>query len=412
MTKGDLEKAGDQSGSTVKEDYRDVVDAKDQACSGLQFDPDIDYAAASTYNIYHRKEGKEHFIITPVTSQYRERCNPRKKEKPSDIFRNLQDLPLEVQGNSFFVHKPYVSFHHTPRTLRRGPTKESPAVCLVQNSWFWRRWGLQFGEKLRHAVDPRGVIPEEYASDSIGNSRIGDSQTTKLKGYKVRSWRLWGESGKDYHRKVNADRKAGTSSDEARLFKPLKQPLVDEEVHFWWHSPFTHKTRHYNFTYAGLEFYWKGTGTVKESRTCGFWLRFHHVKLCVRVPIVATFDSANGNAPVKRTVTRGSFLSRFSSKNAGFREVCLAKYTSSLAATKAGTLDIYDDVLHRLMVEGVIPVADEGTRRELEEAGPVGVKGFRLYEVIVATAMCMVIAEWQKRMLLLVLIELGGSAGG
>ena len=171
---------------------------------------------------------------------------------------------------------------------------------------------------------------------------------------------------------------------------------------------FSHKTRLYRFEHAGLDFYWKGTGTVKETKTCGWFMRFHHLKLCVRVPIVATSDDSG---PVKRAVSRGSILSPFRGKSAGFREVCLAKYTSSICAKKAGVLEIYDDVIHRLSLDGVIGM-DSEKRRELETAGIIGVKNLRLYDIIVASAMCMMIGEWQKRMVIIAILAAGGEGGG
>jgi hypothetical protein len=362
--------------------------------SGLDFDPTIDYAASSTYNIYHRKDAKQHFIITPLVSRYRENVHPRPKLKDQDIFRHPDRVPAGVAENSFFVHKPYVSFHHPPRTLRRGLTKDAPVVGLVHNSSFWRRWRVQFGEQLKDVIDPRGVVPEEY-----------EDAKSRTKGYKVRSWRLWGESGKAYHAQVNADRKAGIGKPPV---KPLNGPLIDEEVNFKWHSPFGRKPRHYQFTYAGAEFYWKGTGTVKEHRTCGWFMRYHHVKLCVRVPIDVISSSTDSSGPIKRTVSRG--FSRFGSKSQAFREVCLGKYTSSIFTKKAGVLHLYDDVIHRLLMDGVIAL-DPEQKKTLEVAGAIGVKKLRLYEIIVTTAMCMVIGEQQKRELIIALIALGGEGG-
>jgi len=364
--------------------------------------PDIDFAAASTYNIYHRKDEKEHFIITPVTSKYREYSNPRKALKNQDIFRHPDKLPKAAAQNTYYIRRPYVSFHHAPRTLRKGSTKDAPTVCLIHNSSFWRKWKIQFGADLHHVVDPRGVVPKEYEYPAQPAQKI-----SRVKGYKVRSWRLWGETGKAYHRRVNDERKSGQGAQHP-VEKPIRQPVIDEEVHFSWHSPFSHKTRLYRFEHAGLDFYWKGTGTVKETKTCGWFMRFHHLKLCVRVPIVATSDDSG---PVKRAVSRGSILSPFRGKSAGFREVCLAKYTSSICAKKAGVLEIYDDVIHRLSLDGVIGM-DSEKRRELETAGIIGVKNLRLYDIIVASAMCMMIGEWQKRMVIIAILAAGGEGGG
>jgi hypothetical protein len=365
-------------------------------------DPNIDFAAASTYNIYHRKDEKCHYIVTPITSKYREKSSLRKALKDQDIFRHPEKLPKAAAGNTFFVHEPYVSFHHAPRTLRRGPEKDGPVVCLINNSWFWRKWRLQFGEQLKHAIDPRGVVPKEYAA-----AAARDGKVSRLKGYRVRTWRLWGETGKEHHRKVNEVRKSGVLIGPSSE-KPLRQPIIDEEVQFSWHSPFTHKPRHYRFDYAGLEFYWKGTGTVKESKTCGWFMRFHHVKLCVRLPISAIADESDG--PVKRTLSSGSMLSPFRSRSNGFREVCLARYTSSIITNKAGVLQVYDDVVYRLLMEGVI-VMDTAKKRDLEASGVVGVKALRLYEIIIASALCMIIGEWQKRQVLIAILAAGGEGG-
>lgn len=53
---------------------------------------------------------------------------------------------------------------------------------------------MQFGELLADArvVDPRGAVSLPYNS---GKPRVGEKA---IKGYKVRKWRLWGETGKRY----------------------------------------------------------------------------------------------------------------------------------------------------------------------------------------------------------------------
>jgi hypothetical protein len=367
---------------------------------------DVDLATASTYNIYFRKENKEHFIITPLASPGRDRVTKcRRKLDEFDVFRDA--MPKAAEENTFFVHQPALAFHHPPRTLRHGPYKFSPVICLINNSWFWRKWILQFGSQLSEpgVVDPRGVVSAQYGADKR------DGKGLQAKGYQVRSWRMWGESGKAYHKRFNEERKAG-KLDPISQRKALDKPLIEDVVYFSWHSPFTHKPRHYRFNYAGLEFYWKGTGTVKESRTCGWWLRFNHVKLCVRVPITVTATpSSDADGPIRRTTTWGSILTRFGTKSAGFREVCPAKFTSSMGCKKAGVLQIYDDAIHRLLLDGVVHL-DDKEKRELEDSGVAAVKKLRLYEIILATAMCMVIGEWQKRETLLAIIAAAGEGGG
>lgn len=386
----------------------------------------------STYNIFWRRD-KRHFIITPLDCPERDRPWRRPRFKPKkgrggelkealfDIFK--ADLPPDVAANSYFVHKPCISFHHPPRTLRRGVTKNSPTLALINNSWFWRRWKLKFGELLAddRVVDGRGVISLPYGSGKTNADEV-------INGYKIRSWRLWGESGKQYHHDINAKRKRqdkeSPSSDADHVPEPhthsaqpsiLAKDIIDEVVHFSWKSPFTNHVRDYHFQYCNADFYWKGTGTVQDGRTCGCCLRFNHLKLVIRVP--STYDTSNDGAtkdedekcikPVRRPF--GSRIWQRSTPD--FREICIAKYTSSVGRKKAGTLEIYDETIYRLVKDHVIP----SDSSKLIELGSeiVSIKHTRLCDVIVATAMCMVIGEWQKREWVKKIIEAAaGEAGG
>jgi hypothetical protein len=55
---------------------------------------------------------------------------------------------------------------------------------------FWRSWNLQFRPDLKDIIDPRGVVKWEHNSNP-NNTALNDDRA--LKGYKVRTWRLWGE---------------------------------------------------------------------------------------------------------------------------------------------------------------------------------------------------------------------------
>ena len=93
----------------------------------------------------------------------------------------------------------------------------------------------------------------------------------------------------------------------------------------------------------------------------------------------------------------------------------MAKYTSALARKKAGVLQVYDKALYSLILGSSVPLHQE-KKHALTRDGVAGVKQLRLYEVIIATAMCMVIGEWQKRetviAIILALIDGGNGASG
>lgn len=286
---------------------------------------------------------------------------------------------------------------------------------------------MQFGEQLAddRIVDLRGVVSLPFDS---GKTRVGEKA---IKGYRVRKWRLWGETGKQYHHDINARRKENAEGRNSNAdyvqerashdTRPViaTNETIDEVVYFSWHSPFTHRTRDYHFQHWGIYFYWKGTGTVKEGRTCGACLHFNHLKLVAHLPPVSSNDDGYAIQekndkhiePVRPTY--GSKIWQRSSPTV--REICFAKYTSSLGKKKAGTLVIYDEALYHLLKECVVPFdSNESTELGSEI---VSVKHTRLYDIIVATAMCMVIGEWQKREWLRKIIELaageaGGNAGG
>lgn len=127
-------------------------------------------------------------------------------------------------------------------------------------------------------------------------------------------------------------------------------------------------------------------------------MRYNHLKLMARVPLlpkdVATFPTPH------------------SKSDHAFKYICLARYTSSIGARKAGMLEIYDAAIHRFLLE------DVGKETLMEQGIEVGtdletVKHTRLYDIVVATGMCMIIGEWQKRKTIRILAEIAlGEAAG
>jgi hypothetical protein len=114
-------------------------------------------------------------------------------------------------------------------------------------------------------------------------------------------------------------------------------------------------------------------------------------------------------------------------KNSKQLEVCLGKFTSSVAKQKSGVLELYDDVVLRLIEEHVPSMLErEYVEMWKEESAVVlndssgekisKLKKSTLYQAIMATAMCMIMSEKEKRHTLIDVIlgitEGGGGAGG
>lgn len=281
----------------------------------------------------------------------------------------------------------------------------------MHQSWFWRKYTLQLGPFLSSGgvLDPRGVVGwGNHEPDKV--VRRGDD--TALKGYKVRTWRLWGETGRGYVKGVKRMRETGDGIDPdiVRRTGDHKPVRADEVVHLTWTSPFSKHTRQYHFKYRGVDFYWKGTGTVRESRACGWFLRFSHLKLVARVPCTGS----------------GEDEKRSGKDEDEWVEVCLGKFTSSVAKEKSGTLDLFDAALLRLAGEHMPSVLEGASTGDCEKVSEVlrnsnddkiaSLKRSTLYQVIVATATCMIASEKEKRHTIIDLIigaaEQGGGGGG
>lgn len=393
----------------------------------------------SIYHIYHK--GEFHHCLTPKRDEYKDKVWPscsetkayrqeKREKKRQERLRPPDAKEPETEAPGFFVHKPRLWFGHPPRTLRYGQSKHGTPICLIHNSGLWRKWRIQFCDGLDEpgVVDPRGVVGAEsgHASKQDSVRQGGNKHNGFVQGYPVKKWRFWGDTGKRYHQDVNRRKREGENPSLGQG-KPLE---VSTAINLTWHSPFSPRTRRYNFRYGDLDFCWKGTGTVEHPGFCGAFTRFNHLKLVVQVPAGGAFDTEPA-AGVGHTMGMDRGTDGFGGSQKAFpqtREIFLATYTSSPAARKSGVLEVRDSEFLWLL-DSYFPKerTDVETRKELgddiagtslggELPGRERLAESQLYQCIIATAMCMVIAEHQKREVVRSILELAageaGNAGG
>lgn len=350
----------------------------------------------STYHIY--EENPLDKCISPVIDPAREKWfGPSPKEQKIKRLQKKERKssglpPVEPNDTAFYMHQPYLSFHMPPQVLYMGNSKYTakPAV-LIHEGCFWKKYKLQLGPSISRpgVIDPRGVVSWRHNG---GDKKALKADDHKLKGYRVRGWRLWGETGKAYVHAVKANRAAGKGPDPDVFDSKSENPAVAEEVvYLRWMSPLSRHTRCYHFHYMGLDFYWKGTASVRESRACGLLLRFNHLKLIARLPIA-------------------------DDKKREEDELCLGRYTCSIACKKSGTLEFFDTAILHLIDEYTLSVLDlsseEGPEEDAETEKFLKLRKSRLYQVFVATAMCMIKSEKEKRHKLMELILSAAEGGG
>lgn len=332
-------------------------------------------------------------------------------------------LDPRTEISPYFVHQPRLTFHHPPRTLRRGGNKTASPICLIHSSAFWRTWKLEFGEGLANEgiIDGRGVSARTGAKESDGWAP---------KGYPIRNWRLAGETGKAFHKQQKAlresvadDRKIAETSGRGRGKlkdgtlppEPMREePIIDEVVHLKWSFP---PFRRFHFAYRGHDFYWKGTGAAKTHKFMGTWLAFNHLKLVVAVP--------GGTAGTKT-------------------EICLARFTSVASKRKSGRLVIFDTAVENFLAEHIfkqeviVPpssvrmgdstpappslsstVIDDTAHISRDDAvardAEVEKMRTRFRDLVMATAICMIIGEFQMRLVIREILKgivLGAASGG
>jgi len=238
--------------------------------------------------------------------------------------------------------------------------------------------------KQEGVIDGRGVVNARFGTKKGANGT--------LRGYEVRKRRWWGESGKEWFEENKQLKKADTSVEEK--VKP------EEVVELRWVAPLS-RAREYRFHWRGFNFAWKGTGKVhSRAKIWRPFLMFHHLKLVVTIA---------GKAVEGGKQTESS-------------ELILAMYTSAVSKRKAGRLEVFQEVLEEFLSENVIP-----TFKALHIAGHSMEKALvdqrsnidelkktqqRLKDVVVATAMCMVIGEFEKRQTIISIILAATDAAG
>ncbi|CZR51467.1 uncharacterized protein PAC_01343 [Phialocephala subalpina] len=298
----------------------------------------------TTFHIYHTGSKKHNFSIHTISDSRTTlkiddaplaRSTTEKSQRPlndNTLFQRRNtwsSIPTKVkrgkyldkkdhdprtETSPYYLHLPTLYGHMPPYTLRHGGTKRAPPACLLNPSWFWRKWTMQFGDVLAQdgVIDGRGVVNIKYGT------KKGEDGT--LKGYAVRAKRYMGESGKQWFRTQQTLKEDAT--------KPIPKVRPDEVVQLAWASPFTTRTREYHFIWRDFTFKWKGTKSVRRSENIFQpFLRYNHLKLVVVVP----------------------------SKDVSAKEeeVLLATYTSVPASRKAGRLELYQDAIDDFLSEHI-----------------------------------------------------------
>ncbi|KAJ5675178.1 uncharacterized protein N7477_005112 [Penicillium maclennaniae] len=182
---------------------------------------------------------------------------------------------------------------------------------------------------------------------------------------------------------VNARRKAlkEEGKEEEEKFQPA---TAEKVVKLKWSSPLTN-ARRYHFCYAGTRFFWEGTRDLHVNEK---WSRrlmpLNHLKLVVELP--------------------------------GRERLFLAHFSSDFSSKKFGKLWVVDSSVTKVleMVEvhrGLDGSDPKVSFKSQSESTNLRESRLRVNEIIIATAMCMVIGEWQKRLTLWFIIMLIAESG-
>lgn len=189
-------------------------------------------------------------------------------------------------------------------------------------------------------------------------------------------------------------------------------------------------TREYQFIYKGVDLRWKGTGTVKdEKKYFGSWSRYNHLKLVAILPDSDEEEPREveqkkeeeeeglnvSGRKLRRRGSFSSFVSLVGRRDPGVsvlepekgnerpkgRQVVIAKYTCLAARRKAGRLTVYEHGLEQATSVHVKSKNENEFNTEKE----------RLRHLTVATALCMLQGEKEKRDTVLKIVEVVLLAG-
>lgn len=184
-------------------------------------------------------------------------------------------------------------------------------------------------------------------------------------------------------------------------------------------------TREYDFKWRGVEFVWKGTSTVRDEKMIiGPLSRFNHLKLVAKIPLKeeegeerehggegqATGEERQQEGAckeetqneLKRERSLSGFITSITRRGSNFsslpsdlsrstsngrmdmRESVIAKYTCLAAKKKCGRLAVYENALEEA---ACLNLGDKDRQIATDQ----------LRHVVVATALCMLQGEKQKR---------------
>lgn len=375
----------------------------------------------TTYHIYHKKSRRHYIATTKRRAKkppkmclcFRRKPKVDEKQRQEAIEKGLisktsghpesvlaedwtygSGLPGEDEEDEegYFWHKPFscrtwrrrrAKESTTPRdakgkkvrTLRKGVSKEeSVVVAELPKVMLWKRWKIVWTDSESRNDEAVQLERRESRWEMPDSDPNGyDGEGNEKKGRKKRLRKQKGEKTRE----------------------------VTELV---WTKPFSKKCRQYDFKFGSLSFRWKGTSTVEGTGFWKSWLRYNHLKLVVRIPLA--------DHPKDIAIS-----------DEGYKEVVLAKYTSSTKYCKAGILEMYDDVIAHVWKEYVLPQERLAMRRANGEKekengsfkydrSPTSVKESQFWDALIATGMCMIIGEWEKRETIRQIIQALGTAGG
>lgn len=365
----------------------------------------------SIWHFYHK--GDEHISIIPFLNPRKELgSNKKRHDKLAARYPKSRDRTDE--SNSYFVHHPTLLFHNTPRTLRRGNRKNGAPICLIKCGAVWRNWTIQFGGNLKDVIDPRGVVKWECRSNP-NNTTLNDDHA--LKGCKVHTWRGWGESGETYHRQVNARRKA--EKEEVGKGKKRRIPWIMIPLGWRISLKLGNKTR---------VIHKHNSPVLLLILHCD--RRLYHSQLLRKKRSVSTgvlhsrwiLDAIASNMPISSSsVNERETSTRMTNWLDGYALKSLEVYYQTVwdwewrylrweIYTKLRVPEIwwvFDSAVSELLGEDHFSTCtEEAAASELRD-----IRQTRLYELIMATAMCMIIGESQKWIITMLLFTIAAEGG-
>lgn len=310
---------------------------------------DFDPKANTTYHIYHAK-CRRHYIVTTVK-------RPKKKSKYR-LWRFERKNDGKDSGIEAGIEKGLISDTKCDTSLNVDDvmTEDFPPEKKVEEEGYFIHKPIWY--KHRPRTFRRGTSKEESII-------LAELPTAWL-------WKRFRTVWLDGRGDVSG---VARDVDDFRLPEHKQKGKDNDVTELVWAKLFSTKFREYRFTFGDIEFLWKGTGTVSATGFWKSWARFNHLKLVARIPVTPQSSDPSIAWP--------------------FREVCLAKFTSSMKMDKAGVLELFDDAVEQLWQEHF--KGEKGKPQGSFDYGSGNIKESRFWDVLMSTALWMIIGEWQKR---------------